>query len=182
MDHAITRATRELLAEAGYAGITVDAVAERAGIGKAAIYRRYAGKQEMVFAAAVHDMSIAPPPDQGSLRADLAALARDIAESLSAPGAPTLLGLFADVSSDEAALTRIRDTFLERERACVAEVLDRAARRGELTSHPGLTPVHALLTGPILTWLLALRHTDTGDLDTFVTTLADLLTKALTSP
>ncbi|GAB3995376.1 hypothetical protein GCM10029992_12460 [Glycomyces albus] len=68
IDGAIAQATRELLAERGYAGLTVDAVAARAGVGKAAIYRRHATKQEMIFAATVHDMQEQPPPDAGSLR------------------------------------------------------------------------------------------------------------------
>lgn len=159
VDHAIVQATQELLAERGYAGLTVDAVAARAGVGKAAIYRRYATKQEMIFSAAVHGMREEPPPDAGSLRADLAAVCRTIAAQLgSAPG-DVLAGLLADIYADPALGDRFAETFLERERLVVAAVLDRAVARGELARVPDPAVVQALLVGPVFAWLLIL----TGD-------------------
>src|SRR5262245_10236024 len=49
-DKAILDATRELLAEVGVRGLTVDGVAARSGVGKASIYRRYSGKEELALA------------------------------------------------------------------------------------------------------------------------------------
>ncbi|MEU6039841.1 TetR/AcrR family transcriptional regulator [Actinomadura sp. NPDC047616] len=181
VDAAIVAACRQLLAEAGYGGITMDAVAARAGVGKAAIYRRYAGKQEMVFAAAVHDLTIIAPADSGSLRADLTALCADIAASLTTIPAPSLLGLLADITADPASAARIQEAFVETERACVTEVLERAVRRGELPAVPDLTAVHALLTGSMLSWILMLHRTDRRTLDEFAATIADLVTTTLTA-
>ncbi|MEV6394609.1 TetR/AcrR family transcriptional regulator [Streptomyces sp. NPDC051907] len=156
VDHAIVRATRELLGERGYAGLTVDAVATRAGVGKAAIYRRYATKQEMIFSAVVHDMGEQPPPDAGSLRADLAAVCQTIAGQLGSAPTDVLAGLLADVYSDTALGARFSETFLQRERLVVTEVLDRAVARGELAARPDPATVQALLMGPIFAWLLIL--------------------------
>ena len=179
VDHAILAVTRELLVEAGYAALTMDAVAARAGIGKAAIYRRYATKQEMVFAAAVHGRAIRIPADTGSLRADLTLLVGDIVDSLSGPVTSAALpGLFADVTTDSALAERFAETFLAAEQAYITEVLDRAVRRGEITHRPDLAVVHALLLGPVFAWLFMLGHPARPDL---AATLAGLVAAALVS-
>jgi len=156
IDHAIASATRALLAERGYAKLTVDAVASRAGIGKAAIYRRFATKQEMIFAATVHDMEAQPPPDAGSLRGDLEAICAIIAEQLSTAAPDVLHGLLADIHSDASLGARFTGTFIERERFVIDTVLARAVERGELAAAPDAAIVHALLLGPIFYWLLIL--------------------------
>jgi AcrR family transcriptional regulator len=71
VDAAVLRAAQDLLVERGYAGMTMEGVARAAGTGKAAVYRRYAGKSELVVAAvrALHGPE--ETPDTGSLRGDL---------------------------------------------------------------------------------------------------------------
>jgi AcrR family transcriptional regulator len=154
VDHAILAATRELLVELGYAALTMDAVAAKARIGKAAIYRRYATKQEMVFAAAVHGSTLQVPAATGSLRDDLTLLIGDIVASLSGPvTAAAMPGLFAELTTDPTLAARFAETFIAAERAYISEVLDRAVRRGELAHRPDLELVHALLLGPVFAWL-----------------------------
>jgi AcrR family transcriptional regulator len=183
VDRAILEATRHLLVEVGYAALTVDAVAGRAGTGKAAIYRRYATKQEMVFAAAVHGLTLTIPPDAGSLRDDLTALVRTILASLTGPATfAAIPGLFADVAADEAIAARFAQTFIAAERAHVREVLDRAARRGDMTRRPDPDLVHALLLGPVFAWLFLLGRRNDKDIKDFAATLAELATAALTTP
>lgn len=76
VDAALLGATQDLLAEVGYDRVSLDAVAGRAGTGKATIYRRWAGKTELVVAA-VEQLYVAPPvPETGSLREDLLACGR----------------------------------------------------------------------------------------------------------
>src|SRR6478736_2327459 len=74
-DDAILVAARDLLAERGYEGMTMDAVAERAGTGKATVYRRWPSKVELTVDAVVcgrHFLLTADDvPDTGSLRGDL---------------------------------------------------------------------------------------------------------------
>ena len=68
-DEAILQATLELLATDGYRRLTIEAVRERAGVGKATIYRRYGSKEELVSAAIAHLNSDIPlPDDTGSLQ------------------------------------------------------------------------------------------------------------------
>ncbi|MEV4113220.1 TetR/AcrR family transcriptional regulator [Nonomuraea sp. NPDC049695] len=156
VDGAIAAAARELLAEQGYAQLTVDAVAARAGVGKAAIYRRHATKQAMIFAAVMHDLELETPPDAGSLAADLAAVTRVIATTLTAPPPGVVPGMLADVHADEGMAAAFAETFVQAERDCVTEVLDRAVGRGELPHRPDPARVHAMLLGPIFAWLFLL--------------------------
>ena len=77
VDAAILGAATELFVEHGYDGLCVEAVAARAGVSKAAIYRRHPSKAELVMAAAeaLSRSAKGPVPDSGSLRDDLRTLA-----------------------------------------------------------------------------------------------------------
>jgi AcrR family transcriptional regulator len=71
-DEAIVRATLEVLLEEGFRGLSVDAVRQRAGVGKATIYRRFPDKDALVVAAirSLHK-AVDEPPDTGSLEGDV---------------------------------------------------------------------------------------------------------------
>src|SRR5271163_5185097 len=73
-DRAILTATLQLMAERGVRDLRMDDVAERAGVGKATIYRRYRSKDELVGDAVATLVSEITIPDTGSTRADLLAL------------------------------------------------------------------------------------------------------------
>jgi AcrR family transcriptional regulator len=149
-DDAIRRATLQLLDERGYAGLSIEAVAQRAGVGKATVYRRHRSKAELTFAQLMHDLDLQPPPDAGSLRADLTAILDDLVARMTHPlTRQTLQGLVADLRADPGLLERFKATFVARERECLSVVLDRAVARGELAARPDLEFVHALLVGPI---------------------------------
>ncbi|UGT41590.1 TetR/AcrR family transcriptional regulator [Nocardia yamanashiensis] len=155
VDTSIATAVRVLIAERGYASLTVDAVALQAGVSKAAIYRRYATKQEMIFSVLLHDLREQPPADTGTLRGDLGALTEQIAAQVTASAA-TLTGLLADIRADPALTARFAGAFLPVERAIIATVLDRAVARGELSHRPEPALVQALLLGPLYAWLVVL--------------------------
>ncbi|MEV0616826.1 TetR/AcrR family transcriptional regulator [Nonomuraea sp. NPDC050404] len=156
LNQTIADAVREVLAEKGYAQLTVDAVARRAGVGKAAIYRRHTTKQRMIFASVMHDLELAPPPDTGSLVADLAAVTLNIAEILAGPPPGVVPALLADVHTDESMAAAFSGSLVKAERDCLIEVLERAMARGELSRLPDLATVHAMLLGPIFAWLFLL--------------------------
>src|SRR5690606_9153447 len=92
-DDSILTATVEVLAESGYAGLSIEAVAQRAGVSRPTIYRRYQNKADLVIDVISHfaasDASrfdgIAPKtPDTGSLRQDLEELMITLAVSFEA--------------------------------------------------------------------------------------------------
>ncbi len=179
VDQALIAATQELLLEVGYAKLTVDAIAARAGVGKAAIYRRYATKQEMTFAAAIHDLTLEPPPDTGSLRGDLVALIEDIVSSLAnGPAAAAVPGLLADIHGDPALTARFLNTFVALERTYIVGVLKRAQGRGEIGDVPDPDLVHALLLGTVFASLFLLGVGSDG----LAQRLAALVAAALVGP
>ena len=75
VEHAIITATRELLAEGGVGRLTIEGVAERSGVAKTTIYRRWRSKSELVGEALRTLRQDEPPPDTGSFRGDLRELA-----------------------------------------------------------------------------------------------------------
>ena len=180
VDRALGAAVRALLAERGYPALTVDAVAARAGVSKAAIYRRYATKQEMTFAVLLHDLHEEAPSGTGSLQGDLEALTSRIAHQLAQSSAGVMIGLLADVRADPALGKRFEETYLAVERSMVVTLLDRAVLRGELSHRPDLATVHVLLLGPLFAWLIMLDEDPTrapGLARTVARMVSDVLTK-----
>jgi AcrR family transcriptional regulator len=132
-DRAILAAALELIAQVGVHGLRMDDVAERAGVGKAAIYRRYRSKDELVQATVAALVSEITIPDTGSTRADLLALMRDAVAVYRDPirgGAmPSLVGAMRQ----DPELTRaIREDVVAARREALREVLARGVARGDL--------------------------------------------------
>src|SRR5918912_4565456 len=94
-DHAILAGALELIAERGVRELRMDDVADRAGVGKATIYRRYRSKEELVTAAVTALVSEIAIPDTGSTRAGLPVLMREAVEvytgSVAAGAMPSLV-------------------------------------------------------------------------------------------
>jgi len=150
-DHAIVDATRALLLERGYAGVSIEGVAARAGVAKTTVYRRWPSKAELVFEAAIHHSRLGPAPDTGSLVDDLAAVAAIIVRNLSRPvAAATLPGLIADLSQDRALRDRVIARFIGAEQAWIATIMRRAAGRGEAGENVDPDLVLDLLVGPVV--------------------------------
>lgn len=155
----------ELLAEGGYAALSIEQAASAAKVSKTAIYRRWASKAEMVFALAVHGEAIEAPADQGSLGEDLRVLTERVVPLLStAPARQALPGLLSDLGGDPLLAKRFQASFVEAERQLIEALLDRAVRRGELKRAPDPADVHALLLGTAFAWIFLLADEPPGDL------------------
>lgn len=131
---AILQATLDELAERGYAGLTVEAVAARARTGKASVYRRWPTRVELVMAAVAHAAVPDPasPPDTGNLRDDVLALLRRTAELLAGPAGEALRGVLSDVLDDPRRMAEIRRGTQGGARRAMREVCRRAVARGEI--------------------------------------------------
>src|SRR3954467_6123469 len=70
-DVAILKAAVRLLHDQGFARMSIAGVAEEAGVGRPAIYRRYSNKTDLVLAAIEFMRAQVPAPDTGSTRDDL---------------------------------------------------------------------------------------------------------------
>ncbi|MCX5447229.1 TetR/AcrR family transcriptional regulator [Streptomyces nigrescens] len=179
MDHKILQTTRELIDEVGYPALTVDQVATRAGVGKAAIYRRYASKAEMAFVATVHEQQLPPPADTGSLHGDLLALVRTFHARMATPAARQLApALISELAGNPELDTRFQDTFLAAEQAAFAGIIEQAVARGELAGPVAPAMAHLLLLGSLASALYLLNLPVD---DAMVTDLATAATAGITA-
>lgn len=130
---AILGAALDELRENGYAGLTMEAVAQRAGASKASLYRRWDSRAALVMDA-VYRLAPAPDdvPDTGGLRGDLLAALRQSADTLEGPAGAALRGILADALPDPERAREVRARSRGRNRELMAEVLRRAVARGEI--------------------------------------------------
>jgi AcrR family transcriptional regulator len=134
---AILTAAIGELSERGYAALTVEGIAGRAGVGKQTIYRWWPSKADVVLDALL-DLTATKisVPDEGSLPEDLIGF---LTETFRQRGQrPVLVGLMAQALLDPVFATAFRDRFLFGRRAVLRQILDRAVERGEIA--PGIDP------------------------------------------
>ncbi|MFD0973217.1 TetR/AcrR family transcriptional regulator [Plantactinospora endophytica] len=156
-------AVRAHLVEYGYDALGIDAVAERSGVHRTTVYRRWrdvGGLLADVLAEATGDDW--RPPDTGSLEGDLLALNSEVYAALTAEP-PLTTALIAASFRSAPAADALRAFWADRYERC-AVVVDRAVRRGELP--PGCDPRRLLVaaTAPLYHELLLLRTTPAAQL------------------
>ncbi|MFC9243419.1 TetR/AcrR family transcriptional regulator [Streptomyces sp. NPDC057136] len=136
-DEAILEATRASLVDLGWSKLTMGDVALRAGVAKTTLYRRWAGKNELVVDAVAVLFDELELPDLGSLSADVQGVVLQFAALLERPETKTaLMAVVAESTRDEALRTRIRDSIVERQKRLVLLGRKRAQERGELPREP----------------------------------------------
>jgi len=150
-DEAILVAALKILQDVGYAGLTIEGVAAKAGVGRPTIYRRWPSKPALVVAALVHSAQLAlPTPDTGSLRGDLLALQERQVELMNAPMSRRVTaGLVADLTSDPELADSYVNRYLAPRREIVWGVLRRGVERGELDRDADFALIYDLLVGPL---------------------------------
>jgi AcrR family transcriptional regulator len=133
LEQAIFQAVLDQLQSVGYAGLTMEGVAACAHTGKAALYRRWPRKEELVVDALDHAMpSLAELPDTGSLREDLLALLRRMVAMVNSATGCALRCLLAEVDREHPFARLLHErVFAPRKRAFRA-VLERAVDRGQV--------------------------------------------------
>jgi AcrR family transcriptional regulator len=155
----ITEAVLDELGKVGYARLSMEAVARRAGVGKSALYRRWPGKAAMA-AAALGELSVpaAPQPDTGTLRGDVREMLQSMIDWLSDPRISRILpDLVAEGVREPALATAMRDSIGDPRRDTTRVVLDRARARGELSVSSEL----ALdLLGAAVYWRMSVRQAE----------------------
>ncbi|GAA3588131.1 TetR/AcrR family transcriptional regulator [Nonomuraea rosea] len=149
LEQAIYQATMEELAAAGYSGLTMEGVARRAQTGKAALYRRWPAKKDLVLEALLRTL---PPAREvahtGSIRDDLLAALTIMAEALAGeaarPGLDVMIDLLRHPELRQAFVVRVIEPRLR----LIEATLHQAAARGAITAG---APVPLIArTGPAL--------------------------------
>ncbi len=134
----------------------MDEVALAAGVGKAAIYRRWPSKVDLLVSyvdeEALRSLSVV---DTGSLRGDLVVLLRSVAEHLSGPAGRANRALIGVLHEDRALFEAYRRGPLDRWAAAFALVFDHAVRRGEISPRAGMSVAAEAGPGVVIQrWLI----------------------------
>ena len=160
-DQAILSAALDLFAECGPEALCIEQVAAKAGVGKATIYRRWPGKEDMLIDAVAGLATALPVPQGRSVRADLVALldaiCRDAAD-------PRRARLFALLQGEGARYPRLMakyvETVMQPRREVVRSVLRRGVATGELRENTDIDAATFLLDGAVLASMYGHGHTD----------------------
>jgi AcrR family transcriptional regulator len=171
---AIAAALAEL-AESGYAALSLERVAKRAGVHKTTLYRRWGTREELVLEAmldrAGQRISV---PDTGSLRSDLLELARTAAANAATPEVAAMARAVAAEAPYDDRLAAANQRFWSERLALDGVIVERAIERGEIAA--GTDPRRAIesVLGPIhLRLLLTGEAIDDAFLQAIVDTVID---------
>jgi AcrR family transcriptional regulator len=156
VDDAILAAARAELGAHGYARMTVDAVAARAGVSKPTIYLRHPTKADLATAA-IASMRVQPrPAPTDDLRADLIAHLRLLRAGLERPNGMTMLGtVLAEENDTPELLALFRERLVKPRRRELRAVLEAARDRGELRPAANLDVAVNALVGAFFARYLA---------------------------
>jgi AcrR family transcriptional regulator len=151
IDDAIVAATLRLLDEQGYQRMSIAAVAEAAGVGRPALYRRYGSKAELVVAAIRHLASGPEPGLPSETREALRTLLAAAGGAFASPAGVAVLGsLLAEQRRDPDLLAAFRTRIFDPHRASVHRVLERGVARGDVAPEADREAVDSLLFGGLL--------------------------------
>jgi AcrR family transcriptional regulator len=154
---AILESAAELLLAQGLSAVSMDAVAERAGVSKATIYRWWPTKETLALDALYNEWSAARPRarDTGTLRGDLMSLMRPWARLAgSRPYGRVIAALITEARTDPAFAEEYRTRFLEPRRDQARAIFRRAIERGEIPADTKVEVALDVLWGPLYHRLL----------------------------
>ena len=137
ISEAILDATLDVLTETGYAKLSIEAVAQRAGVHRPAVYRRWPTKLDLVAAAISSIAPSMPDPATGDVRDDLVVLVSHVANLLLRSARARLgLRLVAEIAVDEELAALVDQRTVQPRRDLARRILERGIARGEI--RPGL--------------------------------------------
>lgn len=179
IDAAVLRATVELLAESGYSGLLVSAIAERAGTSKPAIYRRWPSKAHLVHEAVFPIGAGTAIPDAGSTPDGLREMVRRTMLFLTTPPARAALpGLIGEMAADPSLHSALLERFAGVIGGGLADWLAAAAARGEVRADVTAAELAETIAGVTL---VALLTRATGLDDAWVDRTTRLLLKGISA-
>jgi AcrR family transcriptional regulator len=183
VDDAILAAARAELAERGYARMSVDGVAARAGVSKPTVYLRHHTKAELATAA-IASMRVQPrPAPTDDVRADLVAHLRLLRAGLERPHGMAMLGtMLAEEHDTPELLELFRERLVAPRRRELRAVLEAARTRGELRDGANIDVAVNALVGGLLARYLAGDALGGRFVSTLVQTVLDGLLSAGASP
>jgi AcrR family transcriptional regulator len=155
---AVMRATAELMREVGVKATTAEAIAARAGVSKATLYKWWPNKTAIAIEAFAQHMSQEISiPDTGSGRDDLVQQLREVITFLAGPDGQLLVDLVADAQATPGAIADLNERFFEPRMAAVGAFWARGVERGDFRADILPEIAMDLIYGPIVARLLTGR-------------------------
>ncbi|WP_338448337.1 TetR/AcrR family transcriptional regulator [Niallia oryzisoli] len=174
---AILEATVELLEESGYAALTIEAIASRAGVGKSTIYRWWSNKDFVIFDAFLLSTETTLFfLEEGSLRENFRQQLQSLATTLNSALGRTVVGLVAGSGDKSEIAAAFHNHFLKSRREDAKRVIKRAITEGEIQFTPNLDIVADMFYGPVYYRLLIQKKNVDS---TFIDTLVDQVMKSI---
>ena len=150
VDEAIHQAAIEVLSERGWVRSSIEEIAERAGVSKASIYRRYPSKAALALAAVAADRQAKfPSVDTGSVWGELTAFALGAERMSRTPCRKILCGLIAEGPVDPEVAAMLRQAWQFR-RDLIHGIVGRGVARHELRANTDPETLLELIDGPLM--------------------------------
>ena len=179
IDDSVLRATVELLGKSGYADLSVDAIAKRAGTSKPAIYRRWPSKAHLVHEAVFPISEATELPDTGSLGGDVREMVRRSTGVLTTPAARAAMpGLLAEMATDPTLHAKLLERFGDVTSRGMTDRLDGALSRGEVRADITAADLVEAIAG--MTLMAIITRNQVLD-DAWVERTATLITKGISA-
>ena len=176
-------AALELLAERGFRGATVRAVAARAGVGTPAIYRRHENREEMMLAAIDESVGVREVENTGNTELDLVSMLTVVRESVYAgPGIRVLAAVLLESEEHPELLATYRRRAVWPRRKLIRSVLERAIRRGEIRDDVDLEAAVDMLWGSAFARFVTGSNSPVGTVGSVVKTVLNGLKRSERAP
>ncbi|RAQ97830.1 TetR/AcrR family transcriptional regulator [Thermogemmatispora tikiterensis] len=157
LENRVYAAVLEVYNEAGWPGLTYDAIARRASVGKSALYLRWPTKEKLLLDALAARTLPLQLTDTGSVRQDLLSFARQMAAIYLGPDGWLLLRVALEAREYPELLGPMQEHFAKDILAARA-IVRRAIERGELPAGTSATLLTDIIAGAVLNHLLATPH------------------------
>jgi len=152
---AVMAATLAELAETGYAGLTVESVAQRAGVHKTTVYRRWGDRETLVVDALSEQIAQEIPiPDTGTIESDLVSMARAFAKWATSQAGRAMVSAFVSEAMQVPEIADARSRVFQDRLRRARPVITRAIDRGELPETTDPAEVVKMVVAPLYLRLL----------------------------
>jgi AcrR family transcriptional regulator len=149
LQNAIFDAVLNQLCSVGYPGVTMEGIAACAHTGKAALYRRWVSKEDLIVDALEHFLpSLTDLPDHGNLRDDMLDMLRRLTALMNSPTGGALKCLLAESDRDHPFVKLVHERLLMPRKRMFHDLLQRAIERGE--ARPDALDTLAAEVGPAM--------------------------------
>lgn len=174
----ILKAVLDLLFESGMQGVSMEAVAERAGVGKTTIYRRWSTKEDLIAEAINSITEDIKVPDTGNTFQDVVEITERMVENLStSQGVNGISKLFSAIMSSPNLTDIYLQNFVLPRRNAIAQILERGKQRRDIREDVDVLLIIDMLSG--IVFYSAFFHPENLQKELFVQKIGRILKEGI---